>query len=385
MAGSHGATIFASPFTVTATFTSPVSGLTASDIDIVAGPGPRKVERTRFQKDPDNVNGAEGAFANWDGEYQWVASAGATVTGVRLPVGSTSPSTTWEITVAVVDPTNPSSISLKIPAGTGVVSPAPLDSAPFVVGYTPDYTTGEEPLHNWDPCVGALAAGLCGGPRAAGCTASPSSSDVTTPFSCKCRPFYFGEHCDQFCPPPYRMFTSNGISRCYAFSEKVAFASLELTEVDRRCPEPVFYNNGGLGYSIDLASVHSADEGLALRDFCYDLRSAGCEAVAATDADAEGRWRWMDRSMWTDFSDMWGSGQPDNFNNVEHCATILADGKLNDKSCDNVDFFVPCQIQGVEQERWCTNGVQDAATGETAVDCGGVCGACPTGVPTPSF
>ena len=63
--------------------------------------------------------------------------------------------------------------------------------------------------------------------------------------------------------------------------------------------------------------------------------------IGATDAEEEGTWLWVDGTPVEDGS--WGEGQPDNWDDSEHCALVNwkgTDGLWNDASCSYWAGFV---------------------------------------------
>ncbi|KAL3892067.1 hypothetical protein ACJMK2_004307 [Sinanodonta woodiana] len=65
--------------------------------------------------------------------------------------------------------------------------------------------------------------------------------------------------------------------------------------------------------------------------------------VGSTDIAVEGQWKWLNGENVT--SSMWQPGQPDNWDNKEHCGDLakLADYRLNDEDCSKKVHFL-CQI-----------------------------------------
>lgn len=99
--------------------------------------------------------------------------------------------------------------------------------------------------------------------------------------------------------------------------------------------------------------------------------------LGATDGVEEGTWVNVDGTPYTQV------GTVDNNNGNEHCQAMSNTGSVDDVQCSlsKASFcYIPASV-----DAFCDNGVQDDATEEEGVDCGGMCGeSCPTS-PKPFF
>ncbi|XP_072175232.1 echinoidin-like [Diadema setosum] len=129
----------------------------------------------------------------------------------------------------------------------------------------------------------------------------PPSSEAS---ACGCPPFWtpFGDNC-------FRFFTFENVT-------------WEVAEMHCRGFSVPCSETGTLSLG-HLASVHSQEEHnflTALYDTTRNKRVATRVWIGLTDEDAEGVWRWSDGSDVTFTS--WGSGQPNNYDDNQDCASF---------------------------------------------------------------
>ena len=86
-----------------------------------------------------------------------------------------------------------------------------------------------------------------------------------------------------------------------------------------------------------LASVHSDQE----KDFILSLVHSVKFWIGGNDREDEKEWVWSDGSDF-DYS-LWGTGQPNNWNNDENCLLFTEEKKWNDGGCNGTRQFV-CKI-----------------------------------------
>ncbi len=90
-----------------------------------------------------------------------------------------------------------------------------------------------------------------------------------------------------------------------------------------------------------LATVTSASENQFLLDNLCSTGNIGDYRcwLGATDAGSEGTWKWVNGETWS-FID-WGSGEPNNQGEIEHCL-VYKNNKWNDTECTS-DYYPLCE------------------------------------------
>uniref|UniRef100_A0A8C4NYT3 C-type lectin domain-containing protein n=1 Tax=Dicentrarchus labrax TaxID=13489 RepID=A0A8C4NYT3_DICLA len=123
------------------------------------------------------------------------------------------------------------------------------------------------------------------------------------------------------CPPGWTQFGS----RCFIFFHS------PKTWIDA---EHTCISAGG-----NLASIHSADENVFLRNLIVQVTSQHLHTwIGAHDGVQEGKWMWSDGSKF-DYQ-RWSIGEPNNYN-IEHCAEMNWGGNYwNDSQCQHGKHFV---------------------------------------------
>ncbi|XP_028447514.1 galactose-specific lectin nattectin isoform X2 [Perca flavescens] len=135
-------------------------------------------------------------------------------------------------------------------------------------------------------------------------------------------PSCYGQTCPGSCPPGWTQFGS----RCFSFN----FQGKSWTDAENFCK-----SDGG-----NLASVHSEEEQLFLRDFIKKVTGEAKWAwIGGFDSVQEGLWMWSDGSIF-DYKS-WASGQPDNADGIEHCLHMNFQGdNWNDTPCSRLLPFL---------------------------------------------
>ncbi|XP_031150853.1 galactose-specific lectin nattectin-like isoform X3 [Sander lucioperca] len=127
--------------------------------------------------------------------------------------------------------------------------------------------------------------------------------------------------CPGSCPPGWTQFGS----RCFSFN----FKGKSWTDAESFCK-----SKGG-----NLASVHSEEEHVFLRDFVNQVTGENKQTwMGGFDSVKEGEWMWSDGSTF-DYKH-WGPGQPDNHRVAEHCLQMNHHGKWNDNLCPKILPFL---------------------------------------------
>nr|ADF87943.1 C-type lectin 5 [Azumapecten farreri] len=66
--------------------------------------------------------------------------------------------------------------------------------------------------------------------------------------------------------------------------------------------------------------------------------------IGATDRDKEGEWRWISDNSLVSFT-AWGSGEPNNVDDNEHCGHVYVGARWNDLVCSMLFGFI-CEKEG---------------------------------------
>ncbi|XP_078277413.1 uncharacterized protein LOC144605762 isoform X2 [Rhinoraja longicauda] len=72
---------------------------------------------------------------------------------------------------------------------------------------------------------------------------------------------------------------------------------------------------------------------MAEQKFIADRLDSNRYWIGLTDSFKEGDWLWVDGTSYSSTPKFWKSGQPDNYQNNEHCAHLVEDGLWNDIPC----------------------------------------------------
>ena len=308
--GTTGTRVGADALTFTATFPSPVSGVTAAAFGV-------------------NASGLD-----------------VTVSSAS-PAGGTAPDAVWTITVAVVDGTVESAVSVTMAGAVSVPPNDPASNNGFHLVFVPDACAS-------DPCN--LAAGIF----ADGCS---EVDRLAGTYTCSCRDGRYGDACTLACPVGYTRVNTTSPHTCVGATPRQKWTLNSAT-----CAA-----NGG-----SLMKVESAEENTIARDMC-DAAAGSDELcwLGASDALSEGTWIWEDGTavVWAftpdQANDAWMNINPDNNNNVQHCAALLGGsnyGEWDDRNCNNGGVGI-CNTAF----KVCTNGLHDYDVGEEGTDCGGPC------------
>ncbi|XP_072035415.1 lectin-like isoform X2 [Amphiura filiformis] len=134
------------------------------------------------------------------------------------------------------------------------------------------------------------------------------------------------------CPPDWTTFNSH----CYLYVEKYT----DWLSAKGDCE----------GRGAGLASIHSSEE----NEFITTL-TGGNVWIGLDDVAAEGDFTWTDGSL-LNFTN-WGSNQPDNADNDEHCVDFnwRDPGIWNDYTCRSAHPFV-CKISSTDWTMECISG-----------------------------
>ncbi|XP_032899422.1 hepatic lectin-like isoform X2 [Amblyraja radiata] len=87
-----------------------------------------------------------------------------------------------------------------------------------------------------------------------------------------------------------------------------------------------------------LMVIHNEAE----QKFIADRLGSNLYWIGLTDSVKEGDWRWEDGTSYSSTPKFWKSGQPDNFQDSEHCAHLFDDGLWNDNTC-TMQYKYICQ------------------------------------------
>ncbi|CAN9503894.1 unnamed protein product [Ophioblennius macclurei] len=110
--------------------------------------------------------------------------------------------------------------------------------------------------------------------------------------------------------------------RCYQY----VASHMEWADAELHC-----VSQGG-----NLVSIHSVEEQNFVASLIKNFDpEEGVTWIGLSDLHKESRWMWSDGSR-VNFV-FWGSGQPDNLGNYEHCAEVnwLPANKWNDSRCSH--------------------------------------------------
>ncbi|XP_077993134.1 macrophage mannose receptor 1-like [Glandiceps talaboti] len=142
------------------------------------------------------------------------------------------------------------------------------------------------------------------------------------------------------CPSGWHMYND----RCFqAFDQD---GSVSWSDAEDRCE-----NLGGY-----LAVVDSLD----VNEFLVSIANLSTHYywIGLHDIGTEGTFVWVDGTPYDPAQANWDGGQPDNYNDVEDCAIIWANGRWNDRGCDYTLTGYLCQheadipIKCDEDDRW---------------------------------
>ena len=170
-AGPSGSYVAGPDHTFTATFTSPVSGVTTSDF----------------------LFSSVGV-----GTTKSVAAQGA------------SPSTVWVLSVSVSAPLKDATLVVRLPASVASPPNAAAVNNPFQLHYV-------APPCEEDPC--GIAAG-----RASGCT---NVDDLAGEYTCNCNAGLFGATCEDVCPAGYVFASSLTPPRCMLVTKNTTWVDAD--------------------------------------------------------------------------------------------------------------------------------------------------------------
>ncbi|XP_055511135.1 C-type lectin domain family 10 member A-like isoform X1 [Leucoraja erinacea] len=87
-----------------------------------------------------------------------------------------------------------------------------------------------------------------------------------------------------------------------------------------------------------LMVIHNEAE----QKFIADRLGSNLYWIGLTDSVKEGDWHWEDGTSYSSTPKFWKPGQPDNFQDGEHCAHLVAGGLWNDNAC-TMQYKYICQ------------------------------------------
>ena len=265
--------------------------------------------------------------------------------GVATSAVSQAGGTEWVLTVTLSAPWHNTAVTVDVPEG--VTDSTCLNAAASNGGFVINFAAN--PCHA-DPC------GLAFGNYADACDVVDATAGT---YTCTCKSGRFGTNCRNICPDGYELSDSDDAFQC-------------LSVVG-----PTNYNDATAACAVygPMAGVHSAAQNAAARAYADANGGDGLLVwLGADDLVEEGTWVWQDGTPYPGPYTNWVGINPDDANGVQDCLAMRTDGQWDDRKC-SVNYFAVCSFDSP----LCSNGLLDADTGETGVDCGGHCGAC-TGV-----
>lgn len=84
----------------------------------------------------------------------------------------------------------------------------------------------------------------------------------------------------------------------------------------------------------------------AEQKFIADRLGSNLYWIGLTDSVKEGDWHWEDGTSYSSTPKFWKPGQPDNFQDGEHCAHLVAGGLWNDNACTMQYKYICQKIPG---------------------------------------